>query len=215
MLKAVIVYMQGTGGNLLSRSLCLADNTISPVAVELKDQQPTLNLNAQQKFEICNNWNWQDWSQTETKICYWYKFGLQEFVNYEQSDLYLIDAFHPVDWENENKKQVLWSDPSVWQHIVMITWQPESFDLIHQMARLKRKDLNHSARLPKEMAAYDRILATHAGPTIAWESMLNKHTYLTEITKLAQVLQLNVDLDLVAQLWDSWKHTTDLVLSNE
>jgi hypothetical protein len=120
-----------------------------------------------------------------------------------------------MDWENENQKRILWSDPSAWQHQIMITWRPESFDLIHTLARLKRKDLNHSAQLPTEMAAYDRILATHTGPIIAWESMLNKQTYLEEIERLADILNLNLDLDLVAQLWHSWKHTTDQVLSNE
>jgi len=215
MLKAVVVYMQGTGGNLLLRSLCLADNTISPVAQELKEQQPTLNLNAEQKFKLYNNWNHDNWTQTETSINIWYHRGLQDFVNYELSDLYLIDAFHPMDWENENQKLILWGDPSAWQHRIMITWQPESFDLIHKLARLKRKDLNHSAQLPTEMAAYDRTLATHTGPTIAWESMLNKHTYLAEIKRLADMLNLNLDLDLVAQLWHSWKRTTDQVLSNE
>jgi hypothetical protein len=215
MLKAVIVYMQGTGGNLLTRSLCLADNTISPVAVESKEQQPNLHLSAKQKFALYNNWNSRDWTQTETMINIWYHQGLQDFINYELSDLYLVDSFHPMNFENENNKKILWNDLSVWEHIIMITWQPESFDLIHRLARLKRKDLNHSVQLPTEIAAYNRILATHSGLTIAWESMLNIHTYLVEIKRLAQILNLNLDLDLVAQLWHSWKHTTDQVLSNE
>ena len=80
---------------------------------------------------------------------------------------------------------------------------------------LKRTDLNHSAQLPKEIAAYNCMLAAHLGPTIAWENMQDEQSYINEIDRLAQALQLQLDLDLVRQLWQSWRHATDTLLNNE
>ena len=215
MLKAVVVYMQGTGGNLLTRSLCLANNTISPLPIEYKDQQPRLDLDKQEKFKIYNNWNAQDWTQTEKEIAIWYHHGHQEFVNYELSDMYLIDQFHPVDFEKENSSQTLWNNLSQWSHVILITWQQQNLDLISKLARLKRKDLNHLLQLPKEIKIYQQILAQHSGLTVAWENILQKQTYLAEVKKLALALHLDLDLDLVGSLWDSWKQSTDMILLNE
>ena len=215
MLKAVVVYMQGTGGNLLSRSLCLANNTISPLPIEYADQQPRLDLDKQEKFKIYNNWNAHDWTQTEKEITIWYHSGRQDFVNYEQSNMYLIDQFHPADFEKENSDKILWNNLSQWSHVILITWQQQSLDLIRKLARLKRTDLNHSLQLPKEIKTYQQILSQHSGLTVAWENMLQKSTYQVEVEKLALALDLDLDLDLVGSLWDSWKQSTDMILSNE
>jgi|688.fasta_scaffold523871_2 hypothetical protein len=215
MLKAVIVYVPGSGGNLLARSLSLAEHTIPCVPESLAQQQPNLKLTAAEKLKFYNNWNSNNWTATEKEIGIWYHQGKQDFVKYEQSDLLLIDHFHPVDFTNENNKKILWDTVNTWKHIIMITWQPNSVDLIHQLACLKRKDLNHSAQLPKEIAAYNCMLAAHLGPTIAWENMQDEQSYINEIDRLAQALQLQLDLDLVRQLWQSWRHATDTLLNNE
>ena len=44
MLKAAVVYMPGSGGNLITRSLALADHTVAYVPESLAKQQPTLTL---------------------------------------------------------------------------------------------------------------------------------------------------------------------------
>ena len=215
MLKAVIVYVPGSGGNLITRSLALADHTVAYVPESLAEQQPTLTLTAYEKLQLYNNWNPNNWTATEKDIGMWYQWGQQDFVNYEQSDLLLIDQFHPLAFEDETNKKILWDTVSKWEHIVMITWQPASFDLIRRLACLKRKDLNHSAQLPKEIAAYNCMLATNLGPTIAWEHMQDEQCYITEIDRLAHALHLQLNLDLVRQLWQSWRHATDTLLNNE
>jgi hypothetical protein len=213
MLKAVVVYVPGSGGNLITRSLALADHTVAYVPESLAKQQPTLTLTSSEKFKLCNNWNPSNWPATETDIGIWYHWGCQDFVNYEQSDLLLIDQFHPVAFEDENNKKTLWETPSVWEQTILITWKTESFNYINKLAIKKRKDLNHS--LPRELNAFKRLSDQHTGLTIAWEHMQDEQCYITEIDRLAGALHLQLDLDLVRQLWQSWRYATDTLLNNE
>jgi len=213
MLKAVIVYVQGSGGNLLARSLSLAENTVAYLPESLAEQQPTLMLTAAEKFKLYNNWNPHNWPATEKDIGIWYHWGQQDFVNYELSNLLLIDQFHPMAFENENNKKILWEITNVWEQVILITWKKESFSYINQLAVKKRKDLVHS--MAQELSAFERLSNQHTGLTIAWEHMHDEHFYITEIDRLAQALRLQLDLDLVRQLWQCWKHATDKLLNHE
>jgi len=212
-LKAVIVYVQGSGGNLLTRSLALADNTVTYVPKSLAEQQPNLKITAADKFKLYNNWNPDNWTTTETAIGMWYHWGCQDFVNYEQSDLLLIDQFHPVIFEDETNKKILWENVHEWEHVILITWKKESLNHIRKLAVSKRKDLVHS--MSQELHAFKRLNDQHTGLTIAWEHMQDEQSYITEIARLAQALQLQLDLDLVRRLWQSWRHATDTLLNNE
>lgn len=207
--------MQGTGGNLLSRSLSLADNTISYLPDNLSAQQPQLRLTANEKFELYNNWDSKDWTTTEKSIAIWYHHGKQDFVNYQNSNLWLIDQFHPDAWLNENDKKILWETDQVWEHIILITWKKESFEQIKNLARLKRTDLNHAQQLPTEIKAYQNYYQCHKGLTIAWEDMLDEQMYTKEVQRLSTVLNLQIDVELVRKLWQNWQQSTFALLNNE
>jgi hypothetical protein len=213
MLKAVIVYLQGTGGNLLSRSLSLAKNTIAYLPEHLAQQQPRLQVCVDEKLKLYNNWDSNDWSATETKLAIWYRRGKQDFYHYQESDLFLIDQFHPVDYENESQQKNLWQSDQDWEHTILITWQEQSLDQIKKLASLKRPDLNHMPRFSKEIAAYHRCLQCHRGTVIAWESMLNENTYLKDLQRLCIELNLQIDMFKVRTLWQSWFKATDNLLN--
>ena len=106
MLKAAIVYLQGSGGNLLSRSLSLSEKTVAYLPVEYSQQQPYLELSATDRFAFYNNWDYTNWIRSES-LSIWYKHGKQDFVNYENSDLWLIDQFHPAMFDAETTKKIL------------------------------------------------------------------------------------------------------------
>ena len=107
---------------------------------------------------------------------------------------------------------MLWQTEKVWQHVVLITWQPQSFEHIKKLATLKRTDLNHAQQFPREVNAYNNRVQQHSGLTIAWEDMLDEQSYIREIGKLCHHLSLEINIDMVKQLWQSWfKATSEII----
>jgi hypothetical protein len=143
MLKAAIIYLQGSGGNLLSRVLTLSPQTIAYLPRELSQQQHCFKIEELDRYLLYNNWDSNDWIQTENNIRLWYHCGINDFANYESSDMFLIDQFHPCMFDYENKRSMLWTKESQWQNLIFIRYCPESLDKIASLASKKRPDLNH------------------------------------------------------------------------
>ena len=107
MLKAAIVYLQGSGGNLLVRTLSLSEQTVAYLPMQYAEQQPTAEVSVHDRFKYYNNWDATNWTATETDIRIWYHTGMQDFVNYETTEKWLIDSFHPAMFKSEIDKKVL------------------------------------------------------------------------------------------------------------
>ena len=214
MLKAAIVYLQGSGGNLLSRSLSLSEKTVAYLPVEYSQQQPYLELSAPDRFAFYNNWDHTDWIKSES-LSIWYKQGSQDFVNYENSDLWLIDHFHPAMFKSETIKQVLWDNINVWEHLIFIKYQSSSVDLIKKLAKLKRPDFSHTKQIDfVELPTFDDMQCDYpAAIKVNWEDMLVQTNYIKIIAQLSEKLNLDLDLTLVTKLWQSWKTSTDKLLN--
>jgi hypothetical protein len=213
LLKAAIVYVPGSGGNLLSRTLCLSEKTIAIVPKELSGKQPTVQLTAKERYEIYNNWKASNWIETETDIRIWYHTNDQEFVNYQLSALELIDQFHPKQFEDENNRQLLWTNIESWKHLIFIQYQEENLNKIIKLAELKRQDLSHKQQiLHNEIDAFKRLTNSYSGYTVNWEDMQSIDTYIFCIDNLSRQLNLTIDLELVEKLWISWKIETDKLL---
>ena len=213
MLKAAIVYLQGSGGNLLSRSLSLSEKTIAYLPVEYSQQQPYLELSVLDRFAFYNNWDHKDWINTES-LDIWYKQGLQDFVNYENSDLWLIDQYHPAMFKSEITKKVLWDNINVWEHLIFIKYHPLSVGLIKKLAKLKRPDLAHIGQIDfAEVSTFDEMQHDYPATMINWEDMLVQTDYIKIIAQLSEKLNLDLDLTLVTKLWQSWKTATDKLLN--
>jgi hypothetical protein len=215
MLKAAIVYVQGSAGNLLSRTLSLSEQTVAIVPKSLAVEQPTLALTAAERFALYNNWNSDNWTKTEKDIGIWYRTGDQDFVNYELSPLGLIDQFHPEQFETENRQQVLWNNINSWQHLIFIKYQANSLDTIIKLAELKRKDLSHCKQIVNsELDAFDRLTSAYTGITVNWEDMQQLGSYLECIANVSQQLNIAVDPCWATTLWTSWRQATDTLLNN-
>ena len=213
MLKAAIVYLQGSGGNLLSRTLTLSEKTIAYLPVEYSQQQPYLELSVLDRFAFYNNWDHKDWIKTES-LDIWYKQGRQDFVNYENSDLWLIDQFHPAMFNAETTKKVLWDNINVWEHLIFIKYLDSSVELIKKLAKLKRPDMSHVLQIERtELSTFARMQSTYQTTVINWEHILEKDSYIDAIEHLSQKLDLNLNLTLVIKLWQSWKTATDKLLN--
>lgn len=214
MLKAAIVYVQGSGGNLLSRTLSLSEKTVAYLPAEYSQHQPHLKLSAQQRFLLYNNWNPVDWPSTENALRIWYHAGLQDFVNYENSNLWLIDHFHPAMFKFESDRKLLWDNINLWEQLIFIKYQSSSIELIKHLAKIKRPDLDSVYQLEQtELETFDKLQTDYQANIVNWEHMLEKDSYVDVIHQLSQKLDLDLNLTLVVKLWQSWKTATDKLLN--
>jgi len=214
MLTAAIVYVPGSGGNLLARTLSLASGTVAYLPDTLAADQTTLDLVPEQRFKLYNNWNHSNWANTETSIRLWYHCGLNDFVNYELSSLKLVDQFHPAMFAYETQRQILWNSVAAWENLVFIKYRPESLSQIINLAQVKRKDLTHAHQInTTELNCFVQLQEQHPEHlAIWWEDMLQLDSYIKSIKLLAEQLGIRVDLELATQLWQSWNYNTNLII---
>ena len=213
MLKTAIVYLQGSGGNLLSRALALSEQTVAYLPKQVAEQQPTLTISARDRLNLYNNWNSSNWTQTEKDIAIWYHHGNQHFYRYEDTSLWLIDQFHPAMFADKLEKKVLFESTDQWQHLIFIQWQPSSLDTIKKLAKIKRVDLGHVDQINFiELAVFEQLTKTYPAHVVNWEEMLHEETFINAIQELSEKLNLVLDFSLVRILWKKWKAETDKIL---
>ena len=214
MLKAAIVYLQGSGGNLLSRTLALSEQTVAYLPRAQAEQQPTTTINARDRLQLYNNWNSKNWPGSEEELAIWYRHGRQDFCNYETTDLWLIDQFHPAMFDTELENSVLFNNISAWEHLIFVQWEPDNLDTIRRLAKLKRTDMNHLTQIDhNELPIFKKLIQRYPAHTVKWEHLLAEASYINAIEDLAEKLNLILDFDLVRILWQSWKTETDKILN--
>ena len=213
MLKAAIVYLQGSGGNLLSRTLSLSEQTVAYLPAQYAKEQPTMEVIASDRFKYYNNWNSTNWISTETDIQIWYHNGTQDFVNYEITDKWLVDSFHPAMFESELIKKVLFETEKSWEHLIFIRYNNSSLPVIEKLAKLKRIDMDHILQIKNtEITVFNKLIECYPAHYVNWEDMLDLSTYIIAIKELATKLKLILDYSLVEQLWTSWNIETMKIL---
>lgn len=212
MLKAAIIYLQGSGGNLLARSLTLDEGTVAYLPREYAHQQPNIEINVSGRFNFYNNWNANNWIQTEQDIAIWYHHGLQDFVNYELSEKWLIDSFHPEMFKTEIDKQILFESEKSWEHLIFIRYNESDLETIKKLAKLKRRDLNHGSQFATEIPIFNNLIKKYTGHYINWHDIVDKTKYIIAIKNLATAMNLKIDYLYVEKLWDTWNHETLKIL---
>jgi hypothetical protein len=207
--------MQGSGGNLLTRTLSLSEQTVAYLPSNLALQQPTLRILASDRFKLYNNWNSDNWTDSETQIRIWYHCGIGDFFYYEDTDLWLIDQFHPHMFETEIDKKILFDNVHAWEHLIFIQWKQPSLATIKKLAKVKRPDMNHEFQIDKvELDSFERLISGYSAHTVYWEDMLEEDLYIQTIRDLSGKLNLILDFSLVKQLWKSWKIETEKLLND-
>jgi hypothetical protein len=214
MLKAVIIYVQGSAGNLLNRTLTLDSNTIPILPAKLSLTQPYVNMTPGNRLRMYNNWDYLDWTTTEMDLSMWYKNGANNFVDYELSNKLLIDSMHPCMFYNNHTKMV-WTNDNFWENIIFIDWKDSNLnDIIHN-ANMKRIDLEQEQQISKEVPMFKKLMELYPNShTIHWESTLHLDTYLKEVHRLTEILSLDIDDNLVEMLWHKWHSQSNMLLNN-
>lgn len=217
MLTAAIIYIQGSGGNLLARSLALSEQTIPFLPKQFANTQPLAVLSEKKRLLYYNNWDYKNWIQSETEIDLWYHTGLTDFVDYELSPYNLIDRFHPAQFKYDTDKKLLWTDITNWKNLIFIDYQEEDLKTIVAYASLKRKDLQHKLQIEMaEISALNNLLAQFGSDNIVirWKDMLQLETYLNVVGTIANKLNITLNLELVKNLWIKWYKHNQLLLGH-
>ena len=200
MLKATIIYLPGSAGNMLYKTLTLSEKTITGTSGrDLKEYEKTLT--AEEKFNRYSIWDSQNWKKEETKDCLNFKRGLVDFYHYEQSKLWLIDQWHPVEFYNQYTKNILWGD-NFYEKVISVQVTPIHKDFLINNQKAKQYYLNfddeYKCQHRLQDMFQDRLLP------IPFDSFFNENTYLDQIILLDKKLNLELDVGLVAKLWKNW-----------
>ena len=207
MLKATIVFLPGSGGSMLYKTLTLSEKTITGTnCVDLEEYKK--KLSAQEKFNRYVVWDANNWKKEETKDYLSYKLGKVDFFHYEQSDLWLIDRWHPVEFAQLLESKTLWGD-TFYQHVIFIDVDSTQQEFLSNNQETKKYTLNFVSELAQLRQLQHQFRDISC--TIPFLTFLKQDSYMQEIEKLNQQLNLHLDMTLVEQLWQSWARESNLV----
>ena len=200
MLKATIIYLPGSAGNMLYKTLTLSEKTITGTSGrDLNEHEK--QLTAEEKFNRYSIWDSKNWKKEETKDCLNFKLGLVDYYHYEECRLWLIDNWHPVEFYNHYTTNILWGD-NFYEKVISIQVTPDhkEFLINNQGTKIYSIDFDdeYHHQLKLQNMFQDRLLL------IPFDSFFDEHTYLDQIILLDTQLNLKLDMSLVAKLWQNW-----------
>lgn len=199
MLKASVVYLPGSGGTFLYRTLNLSERTAP--GDSLTALHYTSTIDSKTRLNNYFNWTGHNWKQGEMQWTNGYKSGRANFVDYELCKSWVIDHWHPSEFLLHDDNSVAW-ESGAWPNLIFI--QPDAehkeFLLKNQTAKQYLLDWD------QEILALRTLKTRYANRAIdiSFADFFNERAYVQAIEKINQKLDLNLNLDYVAQLWRVW-----------
>lgn len=192
---------------MLYKTLTLSEKTITGTSGrDLNEYEK--KLTAEEKFNQYSSWDNQNWKKEELKCCLNFKLGLADFYHYEQCKLWLIDHWHPVEFYNQYTTNIMWGE-KFYEKVILIQVTSAHKEFLISNQGTKQYFLNfddeYQHQLKLQNMFQDRIL------TISFDSFFNEDTYLDQIAQLDKKLNLELDISLVARLWQNWFRESSLV----
>ena len=207
MLKATIIYLPGTGGHMLYKTLTLSEKTITGTnCADLEEYKK--KLSAQEKFNRYVVWDANNWKKEEAKDFLSYRRGKVDFHHYEQSDLWLIDYWHPVEFAQMLTSNNLLGD-NFYQHVIFIDVDFDHQEFLSKNQETKNYTLNFVSELTQLRQLQNQFRDISC--TVSFSNFLNQVSYKQDIEKLNHQLSLGLDMNLVEQLWQAWSRESNLV----
>lgn len=211
MLTAPIIYLQGSGGNLVGRSLTLDPTTVPYLPKHLLNTALDTTYTTERRFAMYNNWNHKDWTKSE-QIFIQYHEPPGDTAKFQASNLKLIATFHPKQFE-DGEKYGTWGTEPYWQKIIFIDYEDKDVQEITRFARLKRKDMpGHEAQVYNvEIDCIKRLrLDKLENISIHWRQFKTAEDFCLGIQSLCKKLDINYYADPVRELWQSWNKENNL-----
>lgn len=199
MLSAVIIFLPGTGGNFLYRTLTLSEKTA------FGDNISGLNyfrhVDSETRLLAYNTWSNKDWKKEESKFGLAYKSGLLDFYNYETAQHKIIDPWHPAEFYAHDQHSVCWNT-GAWPNYIFI--QPDekhkSFLLRNQATKRYRLDWDTEINCMQQL----RTKYESSSIDIAFDDFFNKQQFLNSIQRIDQILGLDLNFNFVEIMWQNW-----------
>lgn len=201
MLKASIVYLPGSGGTFLYRTLNLSERTVpgdSPYELNY-----TRTVDAKTRLNNYSNWTSNNWKQGEIQWATGYKSGLADFVDFEIIPNWVIDHWHPSEFLPHDTDSIAW-EQGAWPWLIFICVGQEHKEFLIKNQSTKQYHLDWD----KEISALNILKTRYANRVleIDFDAFFDKHAYVQAIKSIDQTLDLNLNFDHVEQLWHVW-HT--------
>lgn len=199
MLKATIVYLPGSGGAFLYRTLTLSEHTA------FADSRTELNYNrlvaSSERITNYSVWTSDHWKQGETQWSPAYKTQPVEFIQFELTDNWIIDLWHPAEFLTHDERGLAW-EPGAWPNLIFIQVNDTHKDFLLNNQSTKQYQLDWTA----EMTAYNKLKDRYAdrGLYIDFDAFFDPTAYVQAVQAIDQRLELNLNFDYVKQLWQSW-----------
>jgi len=201
------MYVPGSGGVMLYKILTLSEKTITGTNGRDLNEYKT-ELTAQEKFNQYCSWDHTDWKNKEISHSLSFKEGLVDFHHYEQSDLWLIDHWHPEEFYNLYQQKNLWGK-DFYPTVIFIDVMPEHREFIENNQSKKVYNANFNQEY------YHLGLLQHMfndiSITVPFDCFFNEPKFLQQIEYLDSELELNLNFDLVKDLYKNWIHESLLV----
>ena len=192
MLKCCIIYFPGSAGNFLRRALSLSNDSLIV--------DPNENIPLGEKFEILNNWKIDNWKKYEKQYLPGYRSGMSNIVEFENSDLKLIDAWHPNEFYNHDINEYAW-EKGKWEYLVFINInsQDKIFLTEHQHSKhYSCQWLTNEPAMKKLKNMYPDSIG------INFQSFFHFDLFNAQIKKISDHCQLDLDVNLACDLWKNW-----------
>lgn len=196
----MILYLPGTGGSFLRRALSLSNRSIV--------SSPDIHINVNEKFKLFDNWNPLSWKQGESQHRPLYRLGEQDFCNFEETDLWLVDAWHPDEFYQHEQTGQCWELGS-WPGVIFITVS----DFRREFIEYQQRNKVYSLDWDKEQHRMQILQQRYADKSvnINFDSMLNKEEFMAQIVAIDNKFNLELDLNLVELLWEGWFEASNKV----
>ena len=191
MLTACIVFIPGSAGNLLQRSLSLDPATVPyGKAITAKD-----------RFIEYNNWDSNNWTESEIHLDVDFKTIPDTYVNHEISEEKLIHRLHPEQYEDG--ELTLWNASYKWKNKIFIEVDNEDIEFVTHLAQLKRRDLQHIVQIPNEIKAYNRLI-DQATYIINFKTFFDNEKFYKETEKICSTIDVNYYDEYVKEIHKKW-----------
>lgn len=208
MLKAAVIYLPGSGGNFLYRTLNLGPHTMDPN--ELDPLAGQIRTTPKQRLTMFNNWGSlgrEDWKDRECEFVPGYKLG-KDYYLYEQSSLWFIDCWHSNEFLNNI--EVLYDKNHFFETLVMIDPRGREQFLLDNQQRKK-----YSCKLELELLAHEELSCRYPDRIISipFESFFTWETFEPHIAQIDRRLGLDLSMPAVKENWSGWiKHSKNIWL---
>lgn len=200
MLKCAVLYIPGSGGSFLRRALSLSDKTIFESSTE--------SVNAEQKFQCFNHWNMKNWKSAEKLHRPNFRNGSEHFYEFENGPLAVIDAWHPTEFLRADQDQSAWST-GAWPNLVFLHVDSQLREFFMQNQKTKSYHLDwHQEQ--QDFFTLKNLYRDRA-INIDFYELCDRQKFHDCITRLDQLLDLELRVDLALELWKNWFTQSQLI----